>query len=252
MESIVSYHSSDSTQSTPVKSPAPPAATLTPVVREDPNCDCAVFAAEEDKTEAFAAGDKQVLAVCAEVPGDKLAGMEQERECNSKPSEEPKTEARDTATANLTAADASEENKDCHSPELAMVRARAGTAAGPEGNGAAAKGKRRRPRTTTGNDELPPSKRNYYVRYQGNSSKRWDGKQIVVDGETLESLYPVEELVPGKDVVIPWPKKGGEIENWKGVLVDPSQSGRYPCVHGYLASYTAFLCVAVSLVAFLA
>ena len=43
-----------------------------------------------------------------------------------------------------------------------------------------------------------------------------------MDGETLESLYNVEELVLGKEVVIPWPKKGGDVEKWKGVLVDPT------------------------------
>lgn len=41
--------------------------------------------------------------------------------------------------------------------------------------------------------------RKYCVNYQGNSSKRWDGKKIIVDSETLESLYDVKELVLGKD-----------------------------------------------------
>ena len=35
----------------------------------------------------------------------------------------------------------------------------------------------------------PPEERKYRVRFQGNNSKKWDGKDIVVDGEWLESLY---------------------------------------------------------------
>ena len=39
-----------------------------------------------------------------------------------------------------------------------------------------------------------------------------------------KSLYALEELVPGKEVTIPWPTKGG-IEQWKAVLVD--SKGRF-------------------------
>ena len=70
--------------------------------------------------------------------------------------------------------------------------------------------------------ENTAGERKYCILYGGNSSKRWDGKKIMVDSQTLESLYNVEDLVLGKDVVIPWPGKGGSIENWKGVIVDPA------------------------------
>lgn len=64
--------------------------------------------------------------------------------------------------------------------------------------------------------------RKYCVLYENNSSKKWDGKKVMIDGETLESLYSIEDLVLGKSVVIPWPGRGGKVEDWKGILVDPT------------------------------
>jgi len=46
--------------------------------------------------------------------------------------------------------------------------------------------------------------RQYCVRYEGNSSKWWDGREILLDGEWLESLYEPSELVPGKELSLPW------------------------------------------------
>lgn len=71
--------------------------------------------------------------------------------------------------------------------------------------------------------DLPPlTKEKYYVQYYGNSSKRWDGKVIVVDGSWLEGLYAPSELVPGKELSLPYTKKGGVVQNWKAVVVLPA------------------------------
>ena len=39
--------------------------------------------------------------------------------------------------------------------------------------------------------------RSYIVRYEGNSSKKWDGREIVMDGNWLEQLYKPPELIAG-------------------------------------------------------
>ena len=58
----------------------------------------------------------------------------------------------------------------------------------------------------------------YLIEYNGNNSKRWDGKKIIVDGEWLRSLYSTEELVIGKELKLPWKAKGGKVVEWKAVL----------------------------------
>lgn len=63
------------------------------------------------------------------------------------------------------------------------------------------------------------STRKYCIRYENNNSKRWDGKRILLDGEWLESLYPGEDLMPGKVVRLPWKKKGG-VSYWNAVVGD--------------------------------
>lgn len=57
----------------------------------------------------------------------------------------------------------------------------------------------------------------YHVRFEGNSSTRWDGKEVFVDKDWLESLYPPSSLREGKEVCLPYPGR-----EWKGVLVDSS------------------------------
>ena len=63
------------------------------------------------------------------------------------------------------------------------------------------------------------SERKYSIRYEGNNSKRWDGRIIKLDGEWLESLYERSVLIEGKRVDQPWALKGGAIQVWKGVIV---------------------------------
>ena len=58
---------------------------------------------------------------------------------------------------------------------------------------------------------LEPPKRRCFAKFDGNGSKRWDGKEIEVQGEWLESLYSPEELAPGNRlnlITMPW--KGEE------------------------------------------
>ena len=46
------------------------------------------------------------------------------------------------------------------------------------------------------------------VRYQNNNSKRWDGREIWIDSEYMESLYTDPSmLVPGFEVLLPWKGK---------------------------------------------
>ena len=60
----------------------------------------------------------------------------------------------------------------------------------------------------------------YCVRYKGNTSKRWDGREILLDAEWLESLYDPLELIVGKKVRLPWRAKGG-IQHWNAVVIRP-------------------------------
>ena len=61
----------------------------------------------------------------------------------------------------------------------------------------------------------------YIVCFEGNSSKRWDGKEVYINAEVLDELYSEEELVHGAPVTVPWKSKG-KISHWKAIYVDPS------------------------------
>ena len=58
------------------------------------------------------------------------------------------------------------------------------------------------------------------MKFEGNNSKRWDGKEIELKGEWLESLYSQEELTPGNRLDLPWPGKGKSVTHWKVIVVD--------------------------------
>ena len=64
----------------------------------------------------------------------------------------------------------------------------------------------------------------YIVHFDGNNSKRWDGKEVWLDTEVLDELYESSELFHGANVIVPWKGKGGKISHWKGVFVDPEVS----------------------------
>ena len=64
----------------------------------------------------------------------------------------------------------------------------------------------------------------YYIRFEGNSSKRWDGKVISLSSEQIEDIYHPSQLVPGFIVTLPWPSKGSKkVTNWQAVIVDPTE-----------------------------
>lgn len=66
------------------------------------------------------------------------------------------------------------------------------------------------------------SRKTYLVRFEGNNSKKWDGHDVELDGEWLESLYDVSELqIPGKHLSLPWPGKGRQIRHWNAVISTP-------------------------------
>ena len=44
----------------------------------------------------------------------------------------------------------------------------------------------------------------YVVRFEGNNSKKWDGKEVWLDVEVLGELYSENELVDGCKITIPW------------------------------------------------
>lgn len=70
----------------------------------------------------------------------------------------------------------------------------------------------------------------YTVKYEGNSSKRWDGREIVLDGNWLETLYQPSELVPGKIFSLPWMTKGGT-QHWSAVVVEENGKFMELCIH---------------------
>ena len=73
--------------------------------------------------------------------------------------------------------------------------------------------------------------KSYVVRFEGNSSKRWDGKEVYSNAEVLDELYSKEELVHSAQVTVPWKSKG-KISHWKAIYIDPSaptqQPGKFP------------------------
>ena len=76
--------------------------------------------------------------------------------------------------------------------------------------------------------------KSYIVRFEGNSSKRWDGKEVYINAEVLDELYSKDELIDGAQVTVPWKSKG-KITHWKAIFIDPSartqQTGKFP-MHG--------------------
>ena len=81
--------------------------------------------------------------------------------------------------------------------------------------------------------------RYYYIRFEGNNSKRWDGKVISIPSSQIEDTYHDQsQLVPGFMITLPWPSKGSKkVINWKAVIVEPkvekenSKSSSRSCVY---------------------
>ena len=62
--------------------------------------------------------------------------------------------------------------------------------------------------------------RNLCIRFEGNQSKRWDGKEALIEYDWLKEQVGATQLSPGNKVNIPWPTRGGEVQYWKGVVVN--------------------------------
>ena len=74
--------------------------------------------------------------------------------------------------------------------------------------------------TTAGRSSEGPLRTRYFIRFVGNNSKRWDGKEIELQREWVENLYTADELHIGKKLNLPWPGKGGNVTYWNAVVVD--------------------------------
>ncbi len=59
-------------------------------------------------------------------------------------------------------------------------------------------------------------RQDYVVQFKGNSSKKWDGKQITVDGDWLEEVYNKLELCPGRIIDLDYGESDG---NWRAMIV---------------------------------
>ena len=80
------------------------------------------------------------------------------------------------------------------------------------------------PPTGTSGCKETTAGRYYYIKFEGNNSKRWDGKTISLLSDQIEDIYDPSELIPGFNVTLPWPSKGSKkVTNWKGVIVEPTE-----------------------------
>ena len=60
--------------------------------------------------------------------------------------------------------------------------------------------------------------RYYYIKFEGNNSKCWDGKIISLLSDQIKDIYDPSELVSGFNVTLPWPSKGSKkVTNWNRV-----------------------------------
>ena len=64
-------------------------------------------------------------------------------------------------------------------------------------------------------------KRTYFVKYENNNSKRWDGKTVVIDGDWLQNVCGNNtEIWCGDKIKFPWTAKKGKVQYWNAVVVD--------------------------------
>lgn len=61
----------------------------------------------------------------------------------------------------------------------------------------------------------------YVVRFEGNSSKHWDSKEIWLDCSILDKLYDTTKLFDGASLTVLFKGKGGKITHWNAKFVDP-------------------------------
>ena len=58
------------------------------------------------------------------------------------------------------------------------------------------------------------SSKKYFVKFEGNSSKKWDGKIIAVEDEQLDNYSVDDDLHDGAVITIPYPSKTSQLESW--------------------------------------
>lgn len=86
--------------------------------------------------------------------------------------------------------------------------------------------KRARATRTASAKQSPDARKcKYYIRYQGNGSKKWDGKEVVMTGEELESHGYTLPVPEGLEVKLLYPK-GDTVEIWKGVVLPPPSTSK--------------------------
>ena len=66
---------------------------------------------------------------------------------------------------------------------------------------------------------VPAKPKRYIVRFEGNNSCKWDGKEVWLDAEVLDELYDETELIHGSTISVPWKSKG-KIIHWKAVFIE--------------------------------
>ena len=59
------------------------------------------------------------------------------------------------------------------------------------------------------------------VRYEGNNSNRWEGKEIWLEVTVLDELYESTQLTHENQVTILWKGKGSRISYRIAVIVNP-------------------------------
>ena len=81
--------------------------------------------------------------------------------------------------------------------------------------------------------KLPSNK--YCVRYEGNNSKQWDGREILLDGDWLDSLYDPLSLVEGKQAPTVGKPQGKIVSVGNKVPATSEQGKQQPKASWYLS-----------------
>ena len=91
----------------------------------------------------------------------------------------------------------------------------------------------------------------YVVRFEGNNSKKWDGKEVWLDAEVLDELYSENELVHGCTITVPWKSKKN-ITHWNAIFINPSvprppkANGMYTVKNRSYITINSYNCIAES------
>ena len=67
--------------------------------------------------------------------------------------------------------------------------------------------------------------KSYVVQFEGNNSRKWDGKKVYIEREVLDELYNSTKLIHGAKILYPWRGKDRKLTHWNAIFVDPVVSG---------------------------